>query len=79
MVTNKEIASWLGISQQALSNFVRGNAGMSLSRLLRVARRTGIPIEKLLTLRGGSLRGARLKVRLRDAYRARKDADQAHG
>jgi transcriptional regulator with XRE-family HTH domain len=79
MVTNKEIASWLGISQQALSNFVRGNAGMSMTRLLLVARRTGIPIEKLLTLRGGRLRGARLKVRLRDAYRTAKDRDQAVG
>ncbi|MDX9896343.1 MAG: hypothetical protein RBS34_12895 [Desulfofustis sp.] len=79
MPTNKELAQWTGISYQALSKFICGSGGMSLSRLLDVSNKTGIPADDLLRLRGGKYRGAQLRIKLIDAYRAAKDNGPAAG
>lgn len=79
MPTIREMAKWTGISYQALSKFITGTGGMSVTRLMDLSDKTGILVDELLRLRGGEYRGIKLRMRLIDAYRAAKDRDQTVG
>jgi plasmid maintenance system antidote protein VapI len=70
-ITQKDVSAWLGIHPVNFGQFVKGRAGVSLKRLERFSKITGIGVDEILSLRGKKARI--LHLRFRNAYRRREE------